>query len=115
MFPTTPEVLKEVLHRKRYSFTKSLLVTNGVGNTSEKKGLLFVEGEEPEVDRKLLLPAFPHAQIKRQGPEVWPKGVGTIAKRWRLCALPGVAPAVAAGRRGWRWRWGNGAHWRRWI
>jgi len=70
VFPTTPEVLKEVLRSKRYSFTKSLLVTNGIGNTSGKKGLLFTEGEGLKVERKLLLPAFSHGKIKRPAPEV---------------------------------------------
>ena len=37
-------VLKGVLQRKDYIFTKSPLITNDIGNTPGKKGLLSAEG-----------------------------------------------------------------------
>lgn len=40
-YPVTPEVLKEVLHTKSCDFIKLPLVTNGIGNTPGKKGVLF--------------------------------------------------------------------------
>jgi len=61
VFLTTPEVLKGVLHTRSYSFIKLPLVTNDIGNILGKKGLLFSEGEECKVQRKLLLPAFSRA------------------------------------------------------
>ena len=37
-------MLKGVLQRKDYIFTKSPLITNDIGNTPGKKGLLSAEG-----------------------------------------------------------------------
>ena len=80
VFPTTPEVLKEVLHTKSYSFIKPPLVTRDIGNILGKKGLLFAEGEEHKVQRKSLLPAFSHGHIKGLVPGFWSKGVEMTEK-----------------------------------
>ncbi|PUU84152.1 cytochrome P450 [Tuber borchii] len=80
IFPTTPEVLKEVLHTKSYSFIKPPLVARNIGSILGKKGLLFAEGEEHKVQRKLLLPAFSHAHIKGLVPGFWSKGVEMTEK-----------------------------------
>jgi len=80
VFPTTPEVMKEVLHTKSYSFIKPPLLTNDIGNIIGKKGLLFAEGEEHKMQRKLLLPAFSHAHIKGLVPGFWSKGVEMTEK-----------------------------------
>jgi len=52
VFPTTPEMLKGVLHVKNYTFIKSTLVTDG------KKELLFAGGAGHKVQRRFLLPSF---------------------------------------------------------
>ncbi|KAG0133876.1 cytochrome P450 [Tuber indicum] len=80
VFPTTPEVLKEVLHTKSYTFIKPTLLTNDIGRILGRKGLLFAEGEEHKVQRKLLLPAFSHAHIKGLVPGFWSKGVEMTEK-----------------------------------
>ena len=80
VFPTTPEVLKEVLHTKSYSFVKPPLVTRNIGSILGKKGLFFAEGEEHMVQRKLLLPAFSHGHIKGLVPGFWCKGVEMTEK-----------------------------------
>ena len=61
---TMLKMLKEVLQIKSYGFIKRPLVTNDIGMILGKKGLLFTEGEEHKMERKLLLPAFSHAHIK---------------------------------------------------
>ena len=45
--PHDAGVLKEVLQIEGYGFIKPPLVTNDIGNTLGKKGLLFAEGESP--------------------------------------------------------------------
>jgi len=55
VFPTTPEILKGVLHVKNYTFVKSTLVTDG------KKELLLGGGgggAGHKVQRRFLLPSF---------------------------------------------------------
>jgi len=91
IFPTTPEVLKEVLHTKSYSFIKPPILTNDIGGILGKKGLLFTEGEEHKMQRKLLLPAFSHAHIKGLVPGFWSKGIEMTEK---------VAEVVRASRSG---------------
>ncbi|PUU77235.1 hypothetical protein B9Z19DRAFT_1086645 [Tuber borchii] len=44
-------VLKGVLQRKDYIFTKWALETNDIGNTPGKKGLLSTEGGVQEADK----------------------------------------------------------------
>jgi len=75
VFPTTPEVLKAVLYMKDYGFSKLPRVTNEIDNILGKKGLLLAKGEERKVQRKLLLPAFPHAHIKGLVSGFWPHEV----------------------------------------
>ncbi|RPA96817.1 cytochrome P450 [Choiromyces venosus 120613-1] len=80
IFPTTPEMLKEVLHTKSYSFIKPPLLTKDVGNIFGTKGLLFAEGEVHKLQRKLMLPAFSHAHIKGLVPGFWSKGMEMTEK-----------------------------------
>lgn len=65
MFLTTLEVLNQALHTKSYS-VKPPLVMNDIGKIIGE-GPWFAEGEEYEVQRKLLLPAFSHARIILRG------------------------------------------------
>lgn len=59
-----------MLHTKSYNFIKLPLVVDSISSTPKKKRVLLVEGEEPGAERKLLLPVFSHAQIKRLPSEV---------------------------------------------
>ncbi|CUS11563.1 unnamed protein product [Tuber aestivum] len=80
VLPTTAEALKEVLHTKSYCFIKPPILTSDVAKILGRTGLLFVEGEEHKMQRKLLLPAFSHAHIKALVPGFWSKGMEMTEK-----------------------------------
>ncbi|PUU77219.1 hypothetical protein B9Z19DRAFT_181475 [Tuber borchii] len=94
VFPPTPEALKVVLHAKDYAFSKLPRATNKTSNILGKKRLLFAK--ERKVQRKLLLPAFPHAHIKGLVSGFWSNGVEMFEN------VAGVMRASQSGAGGWR-------------
>ena len=63
-----------MLQIESYGFVKLRFVTNDIGSVLGKKGLLFAEGGEHEVHRKLLLPALSLVHIKGLVLGFWSKG-----------------------------------------
>lgn len=71
VMPTNPKTLSEVLHQKSYAFIKPAFMRDGIGRILGLRGILFAEGDEHRHQRKLLLPAFSHSQIKNLVPTFW--------------------------------------------
>lgn len=67
----SPKTLAEALHHKSYAFIKPKFMRSGIGRILGLRGLLFAEGDEHRHQRKLLLPAFSHAHIKKLVPTFW--------------------------------------------
>ena len=89
LLPTSPEMLKEVLHTQSYTFIKPSLIREGIGRVFGTTGLLFVEGEEHRHQRKLLTPAFSYGQIKALVPTFWERSVQLQGKIGQVVAATG--------------------------
>ena len=89
ILPTSPEILKEVLHTQPYTFVKPPYMRLGIGSVLGLKGLLFVEGKEHQHQRKLLTPAFSYGQIKALVPMFWERSMQLQRKIDQVIAVTG--------------------------
>ncbi|GAB7366448.1 hypothetical protein MBLNU230_g8244t1 [Neophaeotheca triangularis] len=69
---TSPKVLAELLVTRNYDFTKPPHFKNGVGRILGI-GILFAEGDEHKLQRKMLMPAFAFRHVKELYPVFWDK------------------------------------------
>jgi cytochrome P450 len=76
---TSPKGLAEVLVTKSYDFVKPDFLRSGIGRILGI-GILFAEGDEHKMQRKILSPAFNFRHIKELYPIFWSKSREMVKK-----------------------------------
>ena len=98
ILPTSPEILKEVLHTRPYTFAKPAKFRIGVGRVrTGLRALPFAEGEEHKQQRKVLTPAFSYGQIKALVPTFWERSVQLRDKIEQVIEATGKAGSGGEG------------------
>ncbi|KAH0614630.1 uncharacterized protein H6S33_000266 [Morchella sextelata] len=92
--PTSAKTLSEALHQKSYSFIKPDFMRNSIGRILGLQGILFSEGDEHRHQRKVLLPAFSHSQIKNLVPTFWDVSLDLTEKISEIVSASVETPVI---------------------
>ncbi|TGZ79553.1 cytochrome P450 [Ascodesmis nigricans] len=87
LFPTSIEMLKEILHTQADVFVKPNTL-GGLSTILGKRGLFFAEGEEQKHYRRMLLPSFGVTHLRKLVPVFWDKAMEMVDCIIREAQIP---------------------------